>query len=148
MKEKAELIQDILGLRQRAGRVLGRYVLEHWQPLNLSSAQVKTLLLILARETTNCRTLARELNVTPGNITGIVDRMVEQGLVVRSPDITDRRVTWLSASDKGRELFTSILETETRDGLQVLNKMNRKDLAAFSRGLQAYLDAVEKFQNG
>jgi MarR family transcriptional regulator, organic hydroperoxide resistance regulator len=146
MKDKAAVIQEILGLRYRASRIVGGYAFKHWQQLDVPIAQLKSLFIILAREKVNYRTLAMDLGVTPGNVTGIIDRLVEQGLVNRKPDSEDRRIIWLEASEKGCELFSNLMETEARHTVRILEYMNRDDLIAFAKGLVGFINAVEKYQ--
>lgn len=49
--------------------------------------------------------LSRTLEVSNGNVTGIVDRLVEQGLVVRVPIVSDRRATRVRLTASGRKSF-------------------------------------------
>jgi DNA-binding MarR family transcriptional regulator len=48
--------------------------------------------------------LAAELAATPGNVTGVLDRLEEQGLVVRRRDEQDRRALRLELTPKGQRL--------------------------------------------
>lgn len=52
--------------------------------------------------------LSRFLMVSNGNVTGIVDRLVQEGLVVRVPDEKDRRATFVRLTPKGIEAFTDM----------------------------------------
>lgn len=49
--------------------------------------------------------LSMELKVSNGNVTGIVDRLVGEGLVVRVPVDNDRRAMTVRLTGKGRETF-------------------------------------------
>ncbi|MBL4890280.1 MAG: MarR family transcriptional regulator [Rhizobiaceae bacterium] len=49
--------------------------------------------------------LSNVLMVSNGNVTGIVDRLVKDGLVVRVPVIGDRRALLVRLTAKGREEF-------------------------------------------
>jgi len=63
--------------------------------------------------------LSGELRVSNGNVTGIVDRLVEEGLVVRIPVLNDRRATTVRLTGKGRERFAAMAarHEEWVDGL-------------------------------
>ncbi len=50
--------------------------------------------------------LSRELEVSNGNVTGIVERLVADGLVLRTPLENDRRATRVHLSKRGRQAFT------------------------------------------
>lgn len=49
--------------------------------------------------------LSKQLLVSNGNVTGIVDRLVSDGLVMREAVASDRRAMMVTLSPSGRELF-------------------------------------------
>lgn len=49
--------------------------------------------------------LSGALKVSNGNVTGIVDRLVNDGLIVRAPVPGDRRAMLVQLTGKGREVF-------------------------------------------
>jgi len=49
--------------------------------------------------------LSKRLMVSNGNVTGVVDRLVRDGLVERHPSESDRRVNLISLTARGLELF-------------------------------------------
>ena len=49
--------------------------------------------------------LSRRMMVTSGNITGITDQLVDEGLVRREPDASDRRAFVVRLTPAGRRLF-------------------------------------------
>ena len=49
--------------------------------------------------------LSKRLMVTTGNITGLVDELVADGLVARLPDPTNRRASLAAMTAKGRKAF-------------------------------------------
>ena len=111
-------------------------------------AQLKSLFIITHLGNTHFRSLAQALDVTQGNVTGIVDRLVEQGLVARRQDPDDRRVVWLEATDKGRELLTNLMDTQTSHMTNVLSQMKLEDLTSLYNGLHAFINALEEQQTG
>lgn len=52
--------------------------------------------------------LSSELMVSNGNVTGIVDRLVEDGTVVRVPVDGDRRAMRVRLTDKGLDYFSKL----------------------------------------
>ena len=52
--------------------------------------------------------LSQRMMVTNGNVTGLVDRMVEQGLVSRRPSPKDRRAQLVSLTAQGRRFFATM----------------------------------------
>ena len=51
--------------------------------------------------------LSKRLMVTTGNITGLVDELVAEGLIERLPDPTNRRASLAAMTAKGRKAFGS-----------------------------------------
>lgn len=49
--------------------------------------------------------LSKRLMVSNGNVTGVVDRLVREGLVQRQPSESDRRVNLISLTPRGIDLF-------------------------------------------
>jgi len=49
--------------------------------------------------------LSRALMVSNGNVTGIIDRLVDDGFVGRTVSDSDRRTTFVHMTEQGREVF-------------------------------------------
>jgi DNA-binding MarR family transcriptional regulator len=52
--------------------------------------------------------LSQRMMVSNGNVTGLVDRLVAQGLIDRRPSPTDRRAPIVSLTAEGRKFFRSL----------------------------------------
>jgi DNA-binding MarR family transcriptional regulator len=52
--------------------------------------------------------LSRALKVSNGNVTGIIDRLVRERLVVRTSNAKDRRATHVTLTKRGREKFAEM----------------------------------------
>lgn len=52
--------------------------------------------------------LSRSLMVSNGNVTGIVDRLAAEGMVVRLPDANDRRATLVRLTRNGAKKFQAM----------------------------------------
>lgn len=141
--EKSEAIESILELQKRASHVLVNHAFEHWQKLDVPMAQLKSLFIIVNREKTNFRSLSRDLGVTPGNVTGLVNRLVEQGFVTRKPDPLDRRIIWLESTEKGYNLVINLMDTHSRQMTNILNQMSLDDLMSLARGLKGFQRVLE-----
>jgi DNA-binding MarR family transcriptional regulator len=74
--------------------------------------------------------LSEALMVSNGNVTGIVERLVEQGLVERAPVAGDRRATLVRLTGRGRETFSE-MAARHRDWVSAaLDGLNVQDAAA------------------
>jgi len=85
--------------------------------------------------------LSRQLMVSSGNVTGIVDRLVADGLALREADATDRRAFRVSITAAGRdlmgrmlvshqawidELFAGVAEHDVARGVSIMMDIRRK----------------------
>ncbi len=78
--------------------------------------------------------LSRRLLVTAGNVTGIVDRLEEKGLVTRVRQMDDRRVTKVELTERGGRLFKDIVPQHERDIGEILGVLSESELGEL-RGL-------------
>jgi MarR family transcriptional regulator, organic hydroperoxide resistance regulator len=143
---KKEVISEIMELQQQMNKVLIPYAIKSWQKLKVPLAQLKSLLIIAGKGETNFRTLAQDLGVTPGDITGIIERLVAQGFVSRKPSPEDRRIIWLQATDKGRDLLANLIESQTLHMVHILEYMSLENLNSLLRGLSGFIHAVGQHQ--
>jgi DNA-binding MarR family transcriptional regulator len=58
--------------------------------------------------------VSRLLMVSNGNVTGLVDRLVAEGLVMRVANEKDRRATFVRLTNKGLRLFQTMAEAHER----------------------------------
>jgi len=52
--------------------------------------------------------LSRQMMVSNGNITGLVERLVESGHIVRVPHATDRRIAFVRLTEAGHAAFAEM----------------------------------------
>lgn len=61
-----------------------------------------------ARDGMSLGDLSRRMMVTNGNVTGLIERLVADGLVTRTPRPTDRRTVTVRLTEAGRTEFASM----------------------------------------
>jgi DNA-binding MarR family transcriptional regulator len=54
--------------------------------------------------------LATELAITARRVTALVDALEHEGLVARAPDPRDRRVTWITLTERGTAMVDRLYE--------------------------------------
>lgn len=140
---KKDRVHEIIELQQRAFRAMGKDEPNAWMELNLTVAQLKCLHFIYFGGTTNLIKLAKALDVTPSNVTVIVNRLVTQELVTREENPEDRRAYILSMTKKGTALIEGLQESGTKRIVEILNKLSTKELAALQTGLKALVRETE-----
>jgi MarR family transcriptional regulator, organic hydroperoxide resistance regulator len=141
--ENNKLIEEFLTLQQQSDIALRHFSPEPWIELNLTIAQLKSLFFIMAKEKTNFKKLAEALGVTPPNVTGIVDRLVEQALVSRTENPQDRRIMLLQITEKGRSLLNNLRENRINQMTQVLARLSQDELSSLIMGFTALVKAAQ-----
>lgn len=109
-------------------------------PLTMQQLKVLTLIAI-ERGRAAGHELAETLDVSLATMSGLVDRLVEHGMVQRGDDPTDRRIRRLSVTDLGSATLRSLASGHHSMPTAVLDRLADDDLAALVRGLVA-LDRV------
>ncbi len=72
--------------------------------------------------------LAKELNCNASNMTGLIDRMVENGWVFREHSKEDRRVWYVKLTEEGLRLKTKLLPIHLNNMKQSMSVLNEKEL--------------------
>ena len=79
--------------------------------------------------------LAARLQVTKGNVCGLLDRLEKLGWVVRRPDEKDGRINRLSATPDGRGVVERLRPLHDRLVLELLKPLTADDVAGLQRTL-------------
>jgi DNA-binding MarR family transcriptional regulator len=87
--------------------------------------------------------LTRELLVTAGNVTGIVERLVQRGLVERRAVPEDRRAVLLRLTPRGRQAMRRAIPRHRRDVESLLSAVPAHELARLRDALGALNRALE-----
>ena len=87
------------------------------------------------------------LKVSVATMSGIIDRLVEHGVVLRTEDPADRRVRRLTVTSEGSEMIRGLLSTTGTIPVPVLDRMSVHDLRALVQGLGAIDQAARELQN-
>jgi len=70
----------------------------------LSQQQVELVCAIVVRDKIGMSELAKILHLEKSNLSNLVDRAEQRGLVARTRDPSDRRVTWVELTSEGNRL--------------------------------------------
>lgn len=74
--------------------------------------------------------LSQRMMVTNGNITGLVDRLADQGLVKRRPSPSDRRAQFVSLTAEGRRFFRALAQANGDWIADMFADLSRADIEA------------------
>jgi DNA-binding MarR family transcriptional regulator len=102
--------------------------------------------LFAIHESGTCRmsTLAEITQQSAGTLTGIVDRLIDDGLVARVRNATDRRVVEVTLTQDGEQRLQRVSVARHEDMSRTLEQFREDDLELLQRLLQQFLDAVQR----
>jgi DNA-binding MarR family transcriptional regulator len=101
--------------------------------LGLSIPQFDLLSTLTEQEGISQSELAERLYVTKGNVSGLVDRLVQAGLVERRAIAGDRRSYAMHLTPEGRRLAEAGIATQRDFVASTLGKLEPEDLAELDR---------------
>ena len=82
--------------------------------------------------------LSRYLLVSNGNVTGIVDRLVSDGLIVRARRENDRRTSIVSLTEEGRRLFEQMAQSHEQWIAELLAGVSSEEARHLSATLRTF----------
>ena len=121
-------------LHRRASNAIAAELKE----IGLSIPQFDLLSTLTEQEGLSQQELAQRLYVTKGNVSGLLDRMVEAGLVERRAIPDDRRSNALHLTLKGRSLAEQGIAAQKDYVNRTLGAMAPRDLADLERLVLAW----------
>ncbi len=86
--------------------------------------------------------LSRRMMVTNGNVTGLVERLVESGHVERSSLPNDRRVQIVKLTQKGKASFSRMAKAHEEWLAELFAQISQKDITELLRRLKKLKDSV------
>lgn len=110
--------------------------------VGVTMSQAKVLYLVQAEPDIRMSGLAARLGVTLPSLSGVVDRLVDQGLLTRRDDPADRRQALVRITDAGigeLELFRELNDRQVRN---LLARLDPVDLDVVERALHVLAAAA------
>src|SRR5262249_1133342 len=132
-----ELVERIVSLQAHIAHLLENDRALAWLDVDLTIQQIKAVFILVRAGSLTAGQIGRELRVGFSTVTGLVDRLVEQGLVARGEDPRDRRATRVVPTDAARALVER-LYAYRREALRgLLEHVSTPTLVQLADGLDA-----------
>jgi DNA-binding MarR family transcriptional regulator len=109
-------LQHLLGYALAQARVATNraFFASVGESLQLRPVEFSLLVLLLSNEDANQRELLEALNLNAPNLTNLINKLQERGLVTRERSTTDRRAQQVQLTDDGRALALQAHDLSTR----------------------------------
>ncbi|MGA7843602.1 MAG: MarR family transcriptional regulator [Dehalococcoidales bacterium] len=138
-----QLLEEMIELQRQVDHDRRQYELDAWLRLHLGIGQLKALFFISNRGSTTAGKLAATLGITPANVTGIIDRLLEKNLIMRTRDLTNRRVFLLRTTPDGDELVDELRQKRKERITELFNRLTTEDAKIVKQFLQIMVKAIE-----
>jgi DNA-binding MarR family transcriptional regulator len=111
--------------------------------VDLTMPQLKALICVSKNNGATSGEIASNLGVGLSTVTGIVDRLIEQGLATRREDPKDRRIARVLATEPGDRLVTELLRYRSELIGDILAHLDTEQLRVVEQAFGYLLQAVE-----
>ncbi len=137
-------------LRTQAFQLFGQLLvradparMEQWAGLGLTMTQVRVLYTLQIEDRLAAGELAERLNVRPSTVTRIVDRLVQNKLVARDVDESDRRLVRHRLTKKGASVFRELQSMGRERLARVFDQLDDGQVKRVVEALRDLNEAVE-----
>lgn len=110
----------------------------------LKPAYIGTLMGLWNEDGLKVIELSRRAGLEPSTMTGLIDRMERDGLVMRVPDPEDRRVMKIFLTDAGRTIQDTLASNVDRVLTQVFSGIDDNDISHLKDTLRKVLSNVHE----
>jgi DNA-binding MarR family transcriptional regulator len=141
--EQPEQTDAIIEAYRAILRALRSATIADWLDLDFSMAQLKTLFVIAQEEPMPIGRVAETLQIGLPTASHLVERLVQDGLVERMSDASDRRRTLASLTPQGAQLCARLREGSATHMRRWISQLDADSRAALARGLRAMAQVAE-----
>jgi MarR family transcriptional regulator, organic hydroperoxide resistance regulator len=134
-----DLIVETIIYLQTEGR---RQAREQCSRVGITATQLNVLKLLEEIGELSLSELSRRIAAQNSTVTGIVDRMVEAGLVERRQSERDRRVWQITATEKGRAISRKVTVAPwemLREALEALDAREKQQLVTILKKVASHV---------
>ncbi|WP_339061128.1 MarR family transcriptional regulator [Tepidibacillus marianensis] len=121
--------------------------IEAWTKLDLTMPQLKVVMLIMFHGKMTVGQLAENLDVSLPNITGIIDRLQQQGYVTRIHSEKDRRVVFIQSTEKVKGVFMELNQSSVAQIKKIEQQLTENEMEIAKLGLKVLNEAIKKAKN-
>jgi DNA-binding MarR family transcriptional regulator len=143
-RDRAELMKRIVDLQAHVTELMEADRTRAWLDVDLTIQQLKVVFLAVRMGSLTAGQIGRELRVGFSTVTGLIDRLADQGLVSRGEDPNDRRATRVVPTAAARAVVERLYSYRRSEFLRLLEHVPTETLVALADGLSGLEDAARK----
>ncbi|GGH22058.1 MarR family winged helix-turn-helix transcriptional regulator [Paenibacillus segetis] len=110
---------------------------------SLSFAQFKALYKLNQHGSQKVSQLAESLSITPAAATGVTDRLLAEGYVKRERAHDDRRIVYITITEKGEEIIQKVTESQKEAIHHFFDVLPEEDIEHLRRIFNKILSTID-----
>ena len=142
------LIEHILKLSADIFRLITPIVHSEWLSSDITVAQLRVLLLLYTEGSSRMSTVTTHLNIALSTATGIMDNLVNKGLVERGASPDDRRVVLCRLTARGQELVSHVWDLGRTQIERLLRGLTSRQLQQAANVAESLLASAQQSASG
>ena len=140
---RAELQERVTSLLLRFVHQLYGGPAGNWLDLTLTMPQLKILVAVDSLGPAPMSQIAGHLGISDSAATGLIDRLVGNGLARREPDERDRRVVRVTSTAAGQELVLRLSSLDGERLRPLLGRLSTTELQCCARAMESLNQAAD-----
>ncbi|HYD59574.1 MAG TPA: MarR family transcriptional regulator [Noviherbaspirillum sp.] len=136
-------LPSTVGEMTQAWHAFEQFASRHLRKLGLTPAQFSVLSALAAAPVLSCKALSERTGITKGSLTGIVDRLQQNGLTLRITSQEDRRSHLVHLTDEGRATFERVAGKHFAHLQQAFEGVDRDELADIEAGFRRFRQLID-----
>jgi DNA-binding MarR family transcriptional regulator len=140
--ERERIVNEIETLNGSMEEAVLAALLQHLLSMDLTLPQLRVLMiLVTTEEGATGRSLSASFGVSMASMSGLLDRLVSQGVATRSTDPHDHRVRRVHATPLGAEVVRRLVVARPFRS-DILMSLRMEDLRALEQGFRAVSEQI------
>jgi len=135
---------DVLDQLFELAGLLGEYMERGLVDRGLTRARAEVIWRLHQDGPVTQRTLSQALQVTPRNVTGLLDALETGGFVARRPHPSDRRAVLVTLTRHGSAAAAALEADHRRFAAELFGTTSNAELSRLSRSLRQVLDGLRE----
>jgi MarR family 2-MHQ and catechol resistance regulon transcriptional repressor len=95
-------------------------------------------------EKSKTQSLGEVAVITRGTITHVVNKLEKSGYVYKSKDVTDKRITWVEITNKGKHAFNQVNQPHIKYLKELLSIFDEQEKQQFINQIKYFGKTLEK----
>lgn len=112
---------------------------------NVPHSHIKVLFYLVHNGPTSISKMAKDLHISKPNMTPVIDKLVDDGLVTRDYDTNDRRVIVIQTTPKAIDCLKEGQEYIKEVIKEKISSLSKEDINTLSTSLDSLTSVIKKF---